>query len=104
MRFSLLFGDIEQREIVTGYASYLATEYFLPPDSEASAVLAPNIANMLSRLDEFSTIDLEVASTILFYEREGLNRFDAIDRTKALKPTKVTDKTLQASAEILSVV
>lgn len=99
-----LFGDVEQREVIMGYANYLATEYFLSHDSEGGVVLPPPMSSVLSRLDAFATIDLEVASTILFFEREGLDRRAAIQRTKYLKPTKVNEKTLQSSDEILKII
>jgi uncharacterized protein YwgA len=63
-----LFGDIEEKEIAAGYANYLTTEYSLPANYPISELNIDDSAKqILATLDDFGTIDLEVASTIVFF-------------------------------------
>ncbi|WOJ90100.1 hypothetical protein RZS28_01995 [Methylocapsa polymorpha] len=96
-----LFGDIEEKEIETGYAKYLTIEYSLSEEAFEGDPLSAPFSEMLLSLNEFSTIDLEVASTVLFFEKSGCDRTSAISRTRAIKPTKVNDKTLANANAIL---
>lgn len=62
----------------------------------------PTIGQLIRSLNAFSTVDLEVASTIAFFEEEGSTHRDAIQQTKTLKPTKTTTRVLAKAEEILS--
>jgi len=97
-----LFGDIEENEVETGYARYLTTEYKLSDLSKSDLdIISEEQKSILLALDDFTTIELEVASTILFFEKEGCDHATAIERTALIKPTKVNTNTLAASEKIL---
>jgi uncharacterized protein YwgA len=99
-----LFGDIEEKEIAAGYANYLTTEYSLPTNYPISELnIDDNAKRILAALDNFDTIDLEVASTIVFFLKSGLNLEDSINETRKIKPTKVNQRTIDSANKIVSV-
>lgn len=99
-----LFGDIEEREVAAGYANYLTTEYSLPTNYSVSDLNISDIAKgVLATIDNFDTIDLEVASTIVFFLKSGLNLGDSINETRKIKPTKVNQRTIDSANKIMTV-
>jgi uncharacterized protein len=99
-----LFGDIEEKEIAAGYANYLTTEYSLPANySLGDLTIDDSAKRVLATLDKSDTIDLEVASTIVFFLKSGLNLEDAVNETRKIKPTKVNQRTVDSANKIISV-
>lgn len=61
--------------------------------------------DLVSRLGRYSTVDLEVASTIGYFEAKGRSREKAIEDTKLLKPSKTSNELVMKNAvEILRLV
>jgi len=100
-----LFGDVEEKEVSTGYANYLTTEFSLPSDAHVDLVeVKDSDRATLVKLNEFSTVELEVASTIVFFMKTGLSFEKSIEETRKMKPTKVNDITIRNAREITTVV
>jgi len=59
---------------------------------------------LLENIAKYSTIDLEVASTIGFFETQGSDREIAKEKTKEIKPNKMIPTVIQNAEEILSLV
>lgn len=59
---------------------------------------------LLENFEDYSTVDLEVASTIGFFESQGSKRDQAKERTKEIKPKKMIPTVIQKAEEILSFV
>lgn len=59
---------------------------------------------LLEKIEGYSTIDLEVASTIGFFETQGSDREIAKEKTKEIKPNKMIPTIIQNAEEILSFV
>ena len=98
-----LFGDIEEKEVTAGYADYLSTEYSLPTEHVVVALpVDEEQKKILVNLDGFNTVDLEVASTVLFFVKSHMSLDDAIKKTKEIKPTKVNLKTIESSRKIIA--
>jgi uncharacterized protein YwgA len=56
----------------------------------------------LQKLNEYSTVELEIASTIRYFMTIGYARDKAIQATKELKPSKSEPKIVQRAQEALS--
>jgi len=98
-----LFGDVEEKEVVIGYAGYLATEYSLTPDATKLEVeLNEDSSELLLFLDKYPSVDLEVAATVAFFRKNESSIKDAISSTEKLKATKVNLRTLKSSEEIIA--
>ena len=97
-----LFGDIEEKQVTFGYADFLMTEYSLPKDQFFPDVSINSVQKtVLMELDKFETVDLEVASTIIFFLRSGLSENDSIEKTRKIKPAKVNQVTLESTKIIM---
>ena len=59
---------------------------------------------LLVKLEGYSTVDLEVASTVGFFETQGLDRDIAKERTAEIKPNKMIPTVIRNAEEILSLV
>ncbi|MEX5214546.1 MAG: hypothetical protein NW703_10320 [Nitrospiraceae bacterium] len=59
---------------------------------------------LVRRLDEASTVVLEIASTIGFFESSGSDRKDALLQTKEIKPKKAIDSVLQEASKVLEMI
>lgn len=66
--------------------------------------VSQKIATLIKSLNEFSTVELEVASTIAFFESQGIAHEAAIQKTRFLKPKKTTTRVLQKAEDVLEVV
>lgn len=64
----------------------------------------PKVATLIRSINEFSTVELEVASTIAFFESQGMAHEAAIQETRFLKPKKTTTRVLQKAEDVLEVV
>lgn len=100
-----LFGYVSERDEPTGLYQRFVTVYSLDEAPEGMPNLDPSISSKLSKLDVFTSIELEVASTIRYFiSREGKALDRAIACTKEIKPTKTTDAVLKRAITALEVV
>jgi hypothetical protein len=53
-------------------------------------------------LSEYSTIELEIASTMFYFMKDGLGHADAVEATKRLKPSKSQPRIIERAEEALS--
>lgn len=97
-----IFGGIEETSKTVGSSDYLTTVYSLPQNEDAPQ-LETRLASKLRDLNQYSTIDLEIASTIHLFQKQGNSYEDAVRLTKNMKPTKANEKTLQRAPEILRI-
>lgn len=91
----------EELEIVAPYNTY---QYAYKISGSKKLKLPNSVKRLIQTLDQFSTVQLEVASTIAYYENEGWRRDEAIKKTQYLKPTKAVPAVLKKAEEILSLV
>jgi uncharacterized protein YwgA len=92
---------IEQTAQV-GELNTFMTIYSMPRDyAKACDLLESKPKQLLQFLDSYSTIELEVAATIRYFENQGLTKEAAIQQTKQMKPTKTTPAVLEKSNEIV---
>ncbi|GMV50925.1 MAG: hypothetical protein AMXMBFR67_24680 [Nitrospira sp.] len=66
--------------------------------------VSSKLREMIMKLNQYSTVELEVASTIAFFQAEGLDHDKAVEQAKVLKPKKTTSRVLGRSEEILQLV
>jgi uncharacterized protein len=95
-------GDISEQEIQIGPAKRYSKLYRLSDPSSVPERLPSNSVEALKILDRYSTIDLEIASTISYFMSKGMSRTKAIEETKKLKPSKSQPKIIQRAQEALS--
>lgn len=74
------------------------------PKKTKVAALAPHARKLVLTLDQFSTVELEVASTIGFFEAQGYSCKDAVEQTKSMKPNKTIPTVLDKAKKILELV
>jgi uncharacterized protein len=72
-------------------------------DSESIEQHLPSAAlNALRKLNDYSTIELEIASTIRYFIQKGYSPQAAIQETKELKPTKAATRIIERAKEALA--
>ena len=102
-----LTGVIDENDTQIGLQGMFASVFTLP-ESVVNDVHISSLPNrypeLLICLNGYSTIELEVASTIRFFAKSGSNLEEAIDKTKSMKPTKTADVVLKKADEILELV
>jgi uncharacterized protein YwgA len=82
-------GDIDEQEVQVGSTRLYSKLYRLTDPSNVPERLPKEAASALQALDEFSTVELEIASTIFYFMSvEGQDQVHAIEATKRLKPSK----------------
>lgn len=98
-----LFGEVKETEDEVAGHGYLVTAYSLEAGSEEfTKPLSARISEVLTCLDRFTTVELEIAATIeYFVRREGKNLEEAVASTRRLKPGKSTAKVIQRAREAL---
>jgi len=75
--------------------------YRLTDPTIVQEFLPAQVAGALDALNEYSTIELEIASTIRYFITAGLSLDKAIEATKELKPSKSQPKIIQRAEEAL---
>jgi uncharacterized protein YwgA len=85
-----LLGDVAENEVQLGALKKFVTEYKLEgPANKFAEMLSNEVREAVVRLNShYSTIELEIASTILYFELTWQSHADAISATKRMKPTK----------------
>ncbi len=96
-------GQLNEEMKVVGSSRLFQSVYTLPDDDVADAAEF-SWCETLQKLSDFSTIELEVASTIAFFISAGKSPAEAITATKEMKPSKTTDRVMSKVAKVLEVV
>ena len=97
-------GLINERKLPVGAYGMRQSEYSLSEPSDLEEKLQEPFDNLLLKLDKFTTIELEMASTIAFFEKEGADRKKAIAEASEIKPTKAIPPVLQKAEAILGTI
>ncbi len=100
----ILDGHIVERSEPLGVYGTFQTTYTFNKDAPEGTTLDERYANIAGRLNSYSTIELEVASTISFFESAGFQTAVAVERTKQMKPSRAIPPILAKSEEILALV
>jgi uncharacterized protein YwgA len=96
-------GDLEEREVQIGRSRIYSKLYRLTDPSSVPEHLPEETVAAIRALDEFTTIELEIASTIFYFmSSERLNFSAAIDATKRLKPSKSQPGIIKRAQDALS--
>lgn len=102
--FLSIIGAIKESEEAAGDASYFTSSFSILNNNEVphlDGAVEAKINTIVQTCESFRTITLEVASTILYFIRSGLNSETAIEKTRAMKPRKTTENTLNESRRLL---
>ena len=102
-----LVGSIDESAEPVGAQGTFVSVFELPrEDGEVSRTqtLPDPYASILIALDQYTTIELEVASTIRYFELNGKTPGEARARTRAMKPRKANRAVVQKVGEILKIV
>jgi uncharacterized protein len=100
--FMSIFGELIESSTQTGYSNYIATVYELPSDQIDSISPSEDFSEVVRIMDSFRTVELEIASTIRYFQDQGLPFSSALHETREMKPSKSTDKVIGRAKEILS--
>jgi uncharacterized protein YwgA len=95
-------GDVSEQEVQIGRLKRYSKLYSLTDPSGIPERLPARSADALRILDEYSTIELEIASTISYFMFDGMDRADAIEATKQYKPSKSQPRIIERAVEALS--
>lgn len=103
--FLTITGDLEESSKVVGSSGYVTTVFTLPVDEVTKAPeLDPALVAKLSAFNSYTTIELEIAATVHYFESETKDRERAIALTRDMKPTKTRGAVVQKVPEILSLI
>src|SRR5580693_2467352 len=97
--FLTAFGDLEMTDEQTGPNGYFMTVYSLPGKHKLKP--DPAIAQVVGKLEGYSTPTLEVASTIAYFLSQKCSEADAVRETKRIKPNISTPAHLTKSKALL---
>lgn len=98
----VLKGRIEEREEPIGASGTFVTVYKLQGATENTfRPLQEKYKRLLRRLEDFPTVDLEVAATLQFFKSAGLATEAARRKTIELKPVKTTAQVMRNVPKIL---
>lgn len=96
-------GDLHEDERPVGASGTYMTVYSLPPAAKAEP-LSDQFSCLATELDQFPTVDLEIAATMLLFLSEGHIAEQAKELTKSMKPMKATPSVLASADRIVSMV
>ncbi len=95
-------GKIDERTEQSGALNTFMTIYSMGAERAYECnFLTPHHKELLKSLDTYSTIELEVAATIRYFERQGFSKQRAIQETVEMKPTKTIAPVIQKAEEII---
>lgn len=97
------FGELSEDNQPLGTYGMFQSVYTLPEGATPNIQLG-ELKHFLEGLDKFSTLDLEIAATIDYFEKIEKDRERAVEATKSMKPTKATPSVLARAEKILSYV
>ena len=96
-------GDIEEEEVQLGRSRIYSKLYRLNDPNNVPEHLPSEVASAIKQLDEFTTIELEIASTIFYFmSAESLDSARAVEATKKLKPSKAQPGIVKRAQDALS--
>jgi uncharacterized protein YwgA len=96
-------GDVSEKEVQLGRTRLYSKLYSLTDPSNVPERLPEDAGRAMQMLDEFSTIELEIASTIFYFmSSEGMNHSNATEATKRLKPSKSQPGIIKRADDALS--
>lgn len=102
--FLVLTGQIEESSEPVGVYRTYQSVYSLPDAGNSVFRLSKKYRDILRKLNEYSTVELEVAATIgHFQTNEGLSYKTAVEETKFMKPTKAIRPVLDKAKNILAI-
>jgi uncharacterized protein YwgA len=94
-------GTITEEDAQFERSKRFYKRYRLPDPNLVQEKLPSESSGALKRLDEYSTVELEVASTILYFMGQGHSSERAIQETKDLKPSKSEPRIIERATEAL---
>lgn len=94
------FGLLSEAEEQVGQWRMFTTVYTIS-DNSKSLKLEERYSRALENLDKYSNVDLEVAATIQYYLKLGLDKLEAVSKTTRLKPTKSVPEVVNRSFKII---
>lgn len=98
----VILGKVMEKEELIPDLKFFQSTFSLQDGSTDIADLGEKEKKLFKVIDERSTLILEVASTIAFFEdEEGCSREDAIKNTEYLKPTKTNPFVLSEAEKLL---
>lgn len=98
-----LLGDVDEEEVQIGRSRIYSKLYSLNDPRSVPEHLPGEAASAVRLLDEFTTIELEIASTIFYFmSAEGLDLGNAVQATKQLKPSKAQPGIVKRAQDALS--
>jgi uncharacterized protein YwgA len=97
-----LIGAISEEDAQFERTRRFYKVYRLPDAKGAINTLPGSTLGALRKLNEYSTLELEIASTIRYFMSTGLTAEKAIEATKNLKPSKSEPKIIRRAQEALS--
>lgn len=95
-------GDLEEQDVALGPTKRYSKRYRLADPQSVPARLPRESAEALRALNEFSTIELEIASTIFYFMSQRMNEPQAVEATKKLKPSKSQPKIISRAKDALA--
>ena len=99
--FLSLMGTINEESLPIGVYGTYQSIFSLPRAKKNLPRWSKKYSILLKSLDEYSTTELEVASTIGYFIRMGLSEREAIHKTKFMKPTKTIAPVVKKAQAIL---
>jgi uncharacterized protein len=100
--FLTFLGDVTEEDVQFGPAKKYVKLYRLGDRASVPEKLPRRAISALETLNEYSTIELEIASTIRYFMTKGMSIEDAIAETKQLKPSKSAPTIIKRAQEALS--
>lgn len=100
--FLAFVGDITEVEEQFGRAKRYHKVYRLTDPVDLPERFPTETSEALRALNEYSTIELEIASTIRYFMGTGFDPSRAIEETKRLKPSKSEPIIVRRATEALS--
>ena len=97
-------GKIEKEVEPTGVYDTYQSVYTLPDQSKRVPKWPKKYSELLSSLDRYSTIELEIASTIGYFIRGGYSEEKAVEKTRYQKPTKAIRPVVNKARSILELI
>jgi uncharacterized protein YwgA len=97
-----LFGEIIEEDAQYGQAKKYLKVFRLANPGAVAERLPQQTLKSIAVLNDYSTIELEIASTIRFFMREGLSAAAAVSATKELKPSKSEPNIIRRAEDALA--
>lgn len=99
-----LTGIVRESVLPLGVYGRLQSVFVLSDRAGSKKKLPPKFKKLVADLNRFSTIELEVASTIGYFEKEGDPTTSALQKTREMKPEKAKGPVLRNANRILGLV